>query len=159
MDKKPILSSIKNINEQFPVKNVNILHRSKLSSMDKMALFVTEKIGTMGFFFFILSFNLIWILWNTFAPKEFVFDPAFSFLILLFLNNILQILFMPLIMVGQNVQGKHSELRSEHDFETDKKAEKEIEAILMNLENQQKLVSEILGRLEKIEKNSQAKSS
>ena len=40
-------------------------------------------------------------------------------------------------MIGQNIQGKHAELRSEHDFETDKKAEKEIETILIHLENQQ----------------------
>ncbi len=143
---------IENIKKEFPVKNVNATHRSRLSSMDKLALLVTEKIGTMGFFFFILSFNSIWMLWNILAPRNYVFDPAFSFLILLFINNILQILFMPLIMVGQNVQGKHAELRSEHDFETDKKAEKEIETILNHLENQQNIMLEILRKIEKLEK-------
>jgi len=54
-------------------------------------------------------------------------------------------------MVGQNIQGKHAELRAEHDFETDKKAEREIETILFHLENQQKLMLEILRRIEKLE--------
>ena len=38
------------------------------------------------------------------------------------------------------------------DFETDKKAEKEIEIILLHLENQQQLILEILKRIENIEK-------
>ena len=37
---------------------------------------------------------------------------------------------MPLIMIGQNIQGKHAQLRAQYDYETDRKAEKEIETIL-----------------------------
>jgi len=33
---------------------------------------------------------------------------------------------MPLIMVEQNLQGKHSEIRAENDYEVNLKAEKEI---------------------------------
>jgi uncharacterized membrane protein len=58
---------------------------------------------------------------------------------------------MPLLLIGQNIQGKHAELRSEHDFETDKKAEKEIETILLHLEQQQNLILEILKKIEKLE--------
>jgi len=28
---------------------------------------------------------------------------------------------MLLIMIGQNIQGKHAELRADHDFDTDKR--------------------------------------
>ena len=56
-------------------------------------------------------------------------------------------------MIGQNIQGKHAELRAEHDFETDRKAEREIETILLHLENQQKLILQILEKIEKLEKN------
>lgn len=131
-----------------PPENINVIHKRQLSSLDKLALFVTENIGTMGFFFIILFFNLGWIAWNTLAPKSLVFDPAFSFLILLFINNILQILFLPLIMVGQNLQGRHAELRAEHDYQVNLKAEKEIETILLHLENQQKLITQILEKIE-----------
>ncbi len=55
-------------------------------------------------------------------------------------------------MVGQNIQGKYADLRSEHDFQTDTKAEKEIETILLHLEHQQDLILEILKRVEKLEK-------
>ncbi len=59
---------------------------------------------------------------------------------------------MPLIMVGQNIQAKHAELRAQHDFETDTKAEKEIETILLHLENQQQLILQILKKMEAFEK-------
>ena len=56
---------------------------------------------------------------------------------------------MPLIMIGQNVQSDHAEVRAEADFEVNTKAEREIETILMHLENQNKIIMEILERLEK----------
>ncbi len=134
-----------------PVKNTNVIHRSRLSFLDKLAIVVTEKIGTMGFFFIILAWTVLWLGWNVLAPNELRFDPFPAFVLWLFISNLIQIHLMPLIMVGQNIQGKHAELRAEHDFETDKKAEKEIETILLHLENHQKLMLEILERIEKLE--------
>ncbi len=52
-------------------------------------------------------------------------------------------------MVGQNLQSQHSELRAKQDFDITKKAEIEIETILMHLENQNQLMLEISKRLEK----------
>lgn len=151
MDSPQKIATVKELREAFAsLKNTNIIHRSKLTPLDKLALFVTEKIGTMGFFFFILLFNLGWISWNILAPENLVFDSAFSFLILLFINNIMQILFMPLIMVGQNLQGRHAKLRAEYDFETNRKAEKEIETVLFHLEDQQKLIQKILEKVENL---------
>ncbi|MCL6096804.1 MAG: DUF1003 domain-containing protein [Patescibacteria group bacterium] len=146
-------TSIEKLQQQFPIKNVNTIHRSRLSKLDKLAIFVTEKIGTMGFFFIILAWTILWLGFNILAPKNLRFDPYPAFVLWLFISNLIQIHLMPLIMIGQNIQGKHAELRAEHDFETDKKAEKEIEAILVHLENQQKLMLEILRKIEKLEEN------
>ena len=144
----------KAIKENFPpIKNVNYVHKSKLSNLDKLALFVTEKIGTMGFFFIIFIWTILWLSWNVVVPKNFRFDPYPAFVLWLFISNLIQIHLMPLIMIGQNIQGKHAQLRADHDFETDKKAEKEVETILLHLENQQKLMLEILTKLEKLEKS------
>jgi uncharacterized membrane protein len=132
-----------------PIRNVNLEHREKLSGLEKFAVWFTEKIGTMGFFFFILVFNVVWIVWNIMAPKEMVFDEGWSFLILLFINNILQILFMPLIMVGQNLQNRHSEARAQADFEVNTKAEDEIETILIHLENQEEILTELMRKVDK----------
>lgn len=147
MDKSQI-ESLAQLKEKFkqPI-NVNNIHRSRLSHLDKLALFITNKIGTMGFFFIILTWTILWLGWNILAPANLKFDPYPAFVLWLFISNLIQIHLMPLIMIGQNLQGKHAELRAEHDFDTDKKAEIEIETILLHLENQQKMILEILKRM------------
>jgi uncharacterized membrane protein len=52
-------------------------------------------------------------------------------------------------MIGQNLQSDHAEVRAEADFEVNTKAELEIETILIHLENQNKIILEILEKLEK----------
>ncbi len=149
------IQTVKELKEILvPVKNTNMIHRKRLPPLDKLALFVTNKIGTMGFFFILFIWTFIWLLWNMFAPANLRFDPFPEFVLWLFISNLIQIHLMPLIMVGQNIQGKHAELRAEHDFETDQKAEKEIETILLHLENQQQLMLKILDKIEKLEKKS-----
>ena len=64
------------------------------------------------------------------------------------ISNVLQILLMPLIMVGQNIQGSHAELRAEHDLEVNVKAEKEIEIILTHLEYQNAVLVQMMQKLD-----------
>jgi len=54
---------------------------------------------------------------------------------------------MPLIMVGQNVQGRHSESRADYDLEVNLKAEKEIEVILQHLEYQNTILIAMVEQL------------
>lgn len=145
-------TSLKEIREKYPIKNVNVTHRSKLSKLDKLAIIVTDKIGTMGFFLIIFTWTLLWLSFNILAPKDLRFDPYPAFVLWLFISNLIQLHLMPLLLIGQNIQGKHAQLRAEHDFATDKKAEKEIETILVHLENQQNLMLEMLKKIENLEK-------
>ncbi len=131
-----------------PLRNINIERHERLSRMDKVALFVTYHVGTMGFFFIIFIWTVGWFCWNFFAPFELRFDPYPAFVLWLFISNMIQIFLMPLIMVGQNLQGRHAEARTEADFEINIKAEREIEVILQHLENQNELILKILNRLE-----------
>jgi uncharacterized membrane protein len=120
-----------------PVRNINIEHREKLSKLDNLALWVTVRVGTMGFFLIIMAWS---------------FDPYPAFVLWLFISNMIQILLMPLIMVGQNLQGRHSEARATADFEIDTQSEREVEAILQHLENQNELILSILHHLEQDKK-------
>jgi uncharacterized membrane protein len=103
----------------------------------------------MGFFIIIFSWTLFWLGWNIVAPHKLRFDPLPAFALWLFISNMIQIFLMPLIMVGQNLQGRHAEKRAEADFDVNTKAEREVEAILIHLENQNKLILKILAHLEK----------
>jgi uncharacterized membrane protein len=108
----------------------------------------------MGFFMIILLWTLIWLTWNTLAPAEIRFDPYPAFVLWLFISNMIQIFLMPLIMIGQNLQSRHAEMRAEADFDINTKAEVEIETILMHLENQNELILKILDQLEQSENKS-----
>jgi uncharacterized membrane protein len=107
-----------------------------LSPLTKLAVWITGQVGTMGFFLTILLWTAIWLGWNFFAPERMRFDPPMGFIFYLFISNVIQILLMPLIMVGQNIQGAHSEARAEHDLAINVKAEEEIEIVLHHLEHQ-----------------------
>jgi uncharacterized membrane protein len=131
-----------------PLYNANVVRRQKLSPLDKLALWITKHVGTMGFFFVIFLWTACWLGWNSLAPKAVRFDPFPAFVLWLFISNMIQIFLMPLIMIGQNLQSDHAEVRAEADFEVNTKAELEIETILMHLENQNKIILEILQKLE-----------
>lgn len=132
-----------------PVRNINLEHKKSLTGLEEVALFVTNKVGTMGFFLIIFSWTVLWLGWNLFAPAGLRFDPYPAFVMWLFISNMIQILLTPLIMVGQNLQGRHAEIRAEADLEVNIRAEKEIETILQHLENQNELILEILKKIEK----------
>ena len=130
------------------VRAVNVEHRKKLSPLERAAIWITDRVGTMGFFLLIFSWTVVWLGWNTLAPTAVRFDPFPAFVLWLFLSKVIQIFLMPLIMVGQNLQGRHAEARAEADFDVNTKAEREIEAILLHLEAQNDLMLKILHHLE-----------
>ena len=103
----------------------------------------------MGFFLIILFWTLLWLGWNTLAPLDMRFDPFPAFVLWLFISNMIQIFLMPLIMIGQNLQGRHADKRAESDFEVNIRAEKEIEVILLHLDHQNELILKILKKIEK----------
>ncbi len=53
---------------------------------------------------------------------------------------------MPLLLIGQNLQGRHAQARADADYEVNSKAEGEIENILTHLENQNEILKEILSK-------------
>ena len=136
-----------------PVANANDVFEKGLSPLDKLAAVITEKVGSMGFFLTILAWTILWTGYNILASEApglhwKAFDPFPAFVAYLLISNVIQILLMPLIMVGQNVQSRHSEIRAELDFEINQKAEKEIMVVLKNLEHNTDLVIHLMRHLE-----------
>ena len=130
-----------------PIRNVNVLHKESLSLLETFAVKLTDHVGSIGFFLIIFAWTILWLGWNTIAPKEWRFDPFPAFVLWLFVSNVIQIFLMPLIMIGQNLQGRHAENRAESDFEVNVRAEKEIEVILLHLEHQNELIMKILKNI------------
>ncbi len=136
-----------------PVANANDVYKSSLSPLDKLAVQITDRVGSMGFFLAILVWTILWTTYNILASEVASlhwksFDPFPAFVAYLLISNVIQILLMPLIMVGQNVQGRHTEIRAQLDFEINQKAEKEVMVILHNLEHNTDLLIQLMRHLE-----------
>jgi uncharacterized membrane protein len=146
------LKKVKSLDELKKLRrrviNANVAHDQSFRKLERIAIWITEHVGTMGFFMIILIWTIVWLGWNILAPKSLQFDPFPAFVLWLFISNMIQIFLMPLIMIGQNLQGRHSEIRAESDFEVNVKAEREIETILTHLENQNELILRILNHLD-----------
>lgn len=128
-----------------PVKEVKL----NLSTLERFALFITHHVGTMGFFLILSLWTFGWLLWNLFAPLPYRFDPAPAFVFWLFISNMIQLVLLPLVMVGQNLEGKVADQRAEADFEINQKSEREVEVILAHLENQNELLLELMKKIER----------
>ena len=126
-----------------PVKEV----KAKLTRLQEVAVWITAHVGSMGFFLIIVGWTAGWLGWNLLAPPALQFDPPMAFVFWLFISNVIQIMLMPLIMVGQNILGREGDARSEHDLEVNIKAEREIEAVLRHLEYQNTILIAMLGKL------------
>jgi uncharacterized membrane protein len=133
--------------QRKPLRNVNKEASEKLSALDRLACWITNRVGTMGFFLIVLVWTVVWLGWNLLAPRDLQFDPPTAFVFWLFISNLIQLLLMPLIMVGQNIQGRHSEKRAEHDLEVNVRAEAEIEVVLQHLEYQNTILIAMVEKL------------
>ena len=101
---------------------------------DRIALTITAAIGTMYAVYAFAIFMAGWMLFQVVSGHA-AFDP-YPFAFLLFLGNIIQLLLMPLIMVGQNLQGRHSEARATEEFETTQKTFADLETTMAHLDAQ-----------------------
>ncbi len=147
-DKKPLSL------EEFKSKRDEMMKAVKIAApkptvLDNIAVWITNHVGSMGFFLIIFTWTVVWLGWNMFAPKAARFDPYPAFVLWLFISNMIQLFLMPLIMIGQNVQSQQSDLRAEADLRINTKAEFEIETIITHLEYQNNLMLTILKDIEK----------
>ncbi len=142
----PSLEEIKSSRKK--PRDVNKESSQKISLLDRIAVKITTTIGTMGFFLLVFSWTILWLGWNLLAPSEYQFDPPMAFVFWLFISNVIQILLMPLIMLGQNILGRHAEKRAAHDLEIDMQAEKEVEIILQHLEYQSAILIAMVKKLQ-----------
>jgi uncharacterized membrane protein len=135
------------IKRRRPLKNVHKQVLQTFSPLDRLALWITVRVGSMGFFLAVFGWTIVWLGWNVLAPPAWQFDPPMAFVFWLFISNVIQILLMPLIMVGQNLMARHGEVRADHDLDVNVRAEREVEVILRHLEYQNTLLIAMVQKL------------
>ncbi|NTW61954.1 DUF1003 domain-containing protein [Candidatus Saccharibacteria bacterium] len=126
-------------------RNPNQIHRESLSVNEKIALKATEIFGSMPVFYLFFVWALLPLL-----PVMAHFQPT----ILYVSAGIIQLVALPLIIVGQNLQARHSEIRAEEEFRTTNSSYRDIEHILAHLDaqdeeilKQSKLLKQITDKL------------
>jgi CRP-like cAMP-binding protein len=134
-------------------RNANLVHQERLSALDRVAIAITSRVGSFGFFLAIAAWTVLWTGYNILASlvpalNWHAFDPFPAFVAYLLISNVIQIMLMPLIMVGQNLQGRHAETRAQLDFEINQKAEREVTATLVLLERQTELLHRLMRHLD-----------
>ncbi len=142
----PTLDELKHLRKRM--RRTDIEQKERLSFLERGAVAISSRIGSAGFFLGLFCVTVGWIGWNIFAPADLRFDPYPAFVLWLFIGNIFQLMMMPLLMITQNLNGRHSDARAEADFDINTKAEFEIEVVLQHLENQNTMILQILERLE-----------
>jgi len=141
-----VFAKLAEIRARHPLHNTYAELRAEMGQLEKLAVWITDHVGTMAFFILILVWTVLWLGWNFLAPPDLQFDPPMGFVFWLFISNMIQIMLMPLLMIGQNIQGRAAEARAEHDLQVNIKAEAEIELVLRHLERQNDLLVAMLEK-------------
>ena len=133
------LISLEELKKLNKVVNPNVKHREKLTRSDKVAIFITKIVGTT---WCAVAFGILALLALPDAIKG-----GMASVIFWATQTFLQLVLLSIILVGQNLQSRHSEDRAEANFNVNLKAELETETILAHLENQNETLKEIINKL------------
>lgn len=108
------------------------LAKHGLSANERFALFITKHFGTMTAFYALAIWMVAWPLLAALGFGLFRHDP-YPFTFLLFLSNIVQLLALPILAVGQQILSRSSERQAERtykDAETILKLQDEIHRLI-----------------------------
>ncbi|MEI6660054.1 MAG: DUF1003 domain-containing protein [bacterium] len=109
------------------VRNINQEHKDSLGALDKAALFITKIVGTM---WCAIAFTILALIS---LPQAIQGGTATT--ISWIAQTFLQLVLLSIIMVGQNLQSRHSELRADADYETNLESKKDVEMLMKRLDS------------------------
>ena len=110
-----------------------ILKRSQLTTGQKAADKLTHFAGSWKFIIIFLIFIIIWMIINVIGWIN-NWDP-YPFILLNLCLSCLAAIQAPIILMSQNRTTERDRIRSEYDYQVNRKAEREIEKILKEVES------------------------
>ncbi len=99
---------------------------------------LTKIVGSWYFIFALAIFMTAWIATNLYLVRT-TWDP-YPFILLNFVLSTLAAVQAPIILMSQNRSAKRDRSFAEYDHKVNKKAEKEIQDVMEELENIKKLI-------------------
>src|SRR5438876_3537414 len=124
----------------YQPRNVNKLHKEQLAAAGinaKIAVGLTKRVGTMWTAY---SFAVLAII-GLFAILG-LLTPIVALLVAWLSQTFIQLVLLPIIMVGQNVLGRKSELQADEAYATTMKTFADIEAVMKHLNQQDEKIFE-----------------
>lgn len=98
-----------------------------MSALDKVAVVITKMVGTM---WCAIAFTILALI-----SLPTAISGGLGTTISWIAQTFLQLVLLSIIMVGQNLQSRHSEIRADADYETNIEAKKDIEALMKRLDS------------------------
>ncbi|GAC1386415.1 MAG: hypothetical protein NVS1B7_5100 [Candidatus Saccharimonadales bacterium] len=110
--------------------NSNTRHQEKMNPLDRFGFVITRAVGTMIAAMLFTGLALISLPAALKTHDKIVIVAWIA-------QTFLQLVLLPIIMVGQNIQGKHTEVMADEEFKTTQTTYKDLEHLI--LVNQQQL--------------------
>jgi uncharacterized membrane protein len=115
-------------------RNVNRVHAEEIAAAGfntQLAVWLTEHVGTMwtAYAFAVLAIIGLFAILGLLSPIVVLLISWVS-------QTFLQLVLLPVIMVGQNVLGRKSELQADEAYATTMKTYADIEAVMRHLDEQ-----------------------
>ncbi len=129
-------AAAKDVTEHPLVHDVNQEHSDNLSPVERFCKRVADSTGAPLALGLAIVIQLIWIAVGLVTK----FDP-FPFTFLLTCSNVLQLILIFILAVGQRQSSAHAELRAEHDHDS-------ISRLLYHQELQERILIQIASRVE-----------
>lgn len=110
--------------ERYKPVDINKKHKENLSILDKLGFVITRAVGTM----------ITAILFTALALVSFpaAIKTHNAIVIVAWIaQTFLQLVLLPIIMVGQNIQSKHAETLADEEFRTTKTTYKDLENLIL----------------------------
>ena len=118
------------------INNTTDTHKESLNLQERIAKKITDIVGSMWCAYVFAGIALISL------PDA--IHGGTATMISWIAQTFLQLVLLSIIMVGQKVESKHSEMRADSHYEVSVKTEEEIDVIIKHLENQNELLIELL---------------
>lgn len=137
---------LKRIRDRYPLEPADALHHRRLSRLDRAAVWMARRTGEPRFFILLALTTSAWVLWNVFSPSALRVDPPPAFPFLNGVTKVIQLCFLPLVLIGQNLESRRSRLRAEQEHKAMMRDAEETELVLEKLARLEALLTQGPGR-------------
>jgi uncharacterized membrane protein len=125
-------------------------HKDTLTTGDRAADLVRNKMGSWGFVFGFLAFMVVWALINTFTPAKW---DVYPFILLNLFLSLLAGMQGAILLIAAKRQDAVAAVTAQHDLDTDILSQRGIAELLLVAKSQTRIITDqglILKRLQEL---------